>query len=170
MVYGQAGPRLAISTMQKRGVLMLIPKKHRKSENFLRCAPPEATLFFLSQIGAKKGVASGGVHLKKFSDFLCFFGININTPRFCIVEIANRGPAWPYTISYFLPQPALHILSQIVHIILTLSKSNVQHKESLRCRLAPKSREFEGTNQAAVHHVNYPSSVYGVASKAIRVP
>ncbi|OGN25805.1 MAG: hypothetical protein A3B17_00020 [Candidatus Yanofskybacteria bacterium RIFCSPLOWO2_01_FULL_45_72] len=58
MVYGQAGPRLAISTMQKRGVLMLIPKKHKKSENFLRCTPPEATPFFLSQIGAKKMVCA----------------------------------------------------------------------------------------------------------------
>src|SRR3989338_2978740 len=128
------------------------------------------TIFFAPICERKKCIVPGGVHLKKFSDFWCFFGININPARFGVIEITHRSPAWPYSVSDFLPQTSFHILSQIVHIVFTLAKSNVQHKEFLRHRLAPKSRKFEGTNQAAVNHVDYLSAINRISRKTIRVP
>src|SRR3989338_5483090 len=65
-----------------------------------------------------KRIFSGGIHIKKFLYFRGFLAININTARLGVVEIAHRSPTGPNSVSYFLPQTSLHILSQIIYKIL----------------------------------------------------
>src|SRR3989344_7321820 len=88
----------------------------------------EQFLFLTPICESVERIFSGGIHVKNLFHLRSFLAININTSRFGIIGVSHRSPTWPYTISDFLSQTSFHILSQIVHKILTLSESNVQHK------------------------------------------
>src|SRR3989344_6055590 len=96
--------------------------------------------------------------------------VNINSFCFEVVEVAQQSPAGPNSISDFLSQSSFCILSQIVHIVFGLTKSDTQHKKSLRSWLKPECWKFQRLNQAAINHMNYSPTIYTISSKAIRIP
>src|SRR3989344_2131877 len=117
-----------------------------------------------------KRICSGGIHLEHFANFRCFLTININPACLGVIEIAHRSPARPRAISYFLPQTSLHILSQIIYKIFTLSESNVEHEQTLRCWFKPKGGKFEGLNQATIYEVDYLSTINAISRQSVWMP
>src|SRR3989344_2915625 len=117
-----------------------------------------------------KGIVSGGVKLKHLLNLWSLSEVYVYPTCFWIIGIANRSPTRPYAISDFLSQSSLNILSQIIYKIFTLAKGNVEHEQTLRCWLKPKSGKFEGLNQAAINEMNYLSAIHAISCKTIRVP
>ncbi|MFA6548238.1 MAG: hypothetical protein WCT11_04895 [Candidatus Magasanikbacteria bacterium] len=69
-----------------------------------------------------------------------------------------------------MAETTLYIFRQIVGIIFALSKSHLQHKHTLRSRLAPESGEAQRNYFASVHKVDYLPAVYAVPCEPIWVP
>src|SRR3989344_687763 len=75
-----------------------------------------------------ESVIAGSINLKHSLNQNCFLRININPSGYGIIQITQWRPQRPNTISDFLSHTSGDIFSQIIHIVLTLSKSNLEHK------------------------------------------
>ena len=80
---------------------------------------------------------------------------------------ASAGHSPPMQL---LANTALHILAQVIHVILALPESDIEHELSLRSALEPEAAKLEALERSRVQQMNNLSSINAIARKAVRVP
>src|SRR3989344_7128630 len=80
---------------------------------------------------------------KKLKSFLHIPGsILVNFYFFVNIQVNKLRLIRPFAAAEFLSVSSFYIFGKIIHIILTLAKSNIKHEFSLRRILKPKRRKF----------------------------
>src|SRR3989339_813762 len=139
---------------------------HRQHLAFARANPEECE--FVSE--REKRMSSRGVHLERLAHDWRFLGVRLNVPLLSVVDVSKRCRPRPLASAHFLAHAAFHILGKVVHVVLGLAESNVEHKFPLRSRLKPESGKLQRFELAGVQKMNNPPPVYRVPGESVGMP
>src|SRR3989339_1417188 len=139
---------------------------HRQHLAFARAKPEECE--FVSE--REKRMSSRGVHLERLAHDWRFLGVRLNVPLLSVVDVSKRCRPRPLASAHFLAHAAFHILGKVVHVVLGLAESNVEHKFPLRSRLKPESGKLQRFELAGVQKMNNPPPVYRVPGESVGMP
>lgn len=76
-----------------------------------------------------------------------------------IVHISGRRHVRIDAVAKFLPNAALHVLGQIVHVVFRLPECDLEHELALRRVLKPESRKLECRKFPGIEVVDQASAV-----------
>ena len=115
-------------------------------------------------------VLASSVEFKGLAYERCASGININLLGVSIVEVSRRRSPAPLAAPQLLSDAALHVLAQIIHVVLALTESNIEHELSLRYWLKPEGREPQGLELFRIEEIDDLSTIHRVPCEPVGVP
>ncbi|MFH0851327.1 MAG: hypothetical protein V1876_01105 [Candidatus Peregrinibacteria bacterium] len=139
---------------------------HRQRLAFSR-AESETSEFVTER---EKRVCASGIQRERLAHDWGFLWIKIDISFLSIVDVSQRGRPRPLATAHLLAHPALHVLGKVIHVVLGLAESDIQHEFPLRCRLKPEGRELQSFEFAGVQKMHDLSSVHAVPGEPVGMP
>ena len=116
------------------------------------------------------GVFAGRIGLKHAADKRGCGLVYDDGPQLRFIQITHRGLVGVLAPAQLLPDAALYVLGQIVHVVFRLPKGNVQHELALGRVLKPERGELQSQELAGVHGIDDPATVNRVAGQSVGMP